>query len=1271
MQSATRSAPLRNDDNCPEFVWPSNLYAPSAASMPKNDYHEYGRHYQEIPSRYNDTHMKESSSFPTVYRSAKEHIARKDAKGNKKSVPHDGLSSMNQPEALHYSQSALNRDQLEPAAPANDADDSSMIVEQDTVSVDYQDKIASPAQPDCTLKECNVASDDAAHSKTAKMSTSKVTQPKHSSPTTVKMQTGLGVFQYLDDDQDLSYPLYISEGEPSTYNAREAQLESDEIINSEKSGNMTVSQEIDRIVDIDASSLHNPVIYPENQPDKNNGTSNDLPPSSSQIHDRLLNFSMRGNVHVKDSTDGIHRLQTSTSDTVLRTPEARHEYLGQDDNPDKEVQKHSVPIINHPVQIEHTKSDEIDQETNLFPTISDTIPNEPLSVAPKPHRRQSQVIDQQAPVLDISTSNQELEFQLDSGAESSVPIGSEIGGTSKIHEDSTYPMRHTTLKKSLRKLFLRDYFTALDLEQMFLPGSFVTAFCIKGTEHFQIPCPGHFRLRRSHLEAIICKGRGPDWWKDFCFLEMDEIANVNRIMIARNGFRKTLVQLKQVKRISFLMKSWTRSRKALVAIIINEPSGQLDSITIPDNTHFALSDSHNLYSDGVSISKYQENLKYAAFSVHPKMRASSGQKTDWLWAHIDRQSFATSEIIRRIGELNKIGESVIAKQASLDRLQREQIGIIINSSNGGDKKTQWKLAQLDILYHDPPNEKIVRSMTVYLVGEPCEGSSDKTVVSSNAIDTSIGTAMSKPYMRDEYTSNVVETGPQITVQLEESGINKQPETSAESKIASDTGHQDSSYRDRPVEKLATENTGPQNLPTVNVYGKKLTSTHNNSPKSYSRDKTPVVPQMGTNYTNSDLQHAISSSGTPANPTDAYPTPHHAVYPSAPSMYNTNVIPPYPDYHQSLMPALPYRRPTVTAPEITSFTLQAIPDERIKLPYPEFYDGRSFNPYVRDKYEDSEIMRQLLLEFTPAGDDETKSQECGVEGPTENNLPNESFSQQLPQETQRTGKRTEVYANEQDQSSYTGRSSSATRDTGHFTTKNKKKSSRKKETPAADMIRGNSTMAHLEYAGRTYKAPRTRMEVPDPPDEESNEEAHEKATKPKPSGLEAEISTEIETNGIRNMETYKEHPQSVWDPPKRNVSWSKPLEKTEINQQAFTEAAPIIPGNQVYHNEPDEIIGTSPTVERHDIFLGSATGFIERAHVSPIEGHDAYEEVDGGVAPDSSKTTADPSQTSHAWPVKKAGQVAEPMYIEDATEGSPLQGTKRSATSSVVSGTPVQ
>lgn len=69
--------------------------------------------------------------------------------------------------------------------------------------------------------------------------------------------------------------------------------------------------------------------------------------------------------------------------------------------------------------------------------------------------------------------------------------------------------------------------------------------------------------------------------------------------------------------------------------------------------------------------------------------------------------------------------------------------------------------------------------------------------------------------------------------------------------------------------------------------------------------------------------------------------------------------------------------TILTPRSTSMgNRTAIPlDRRSNMPYPEYYDGRSYNPYATsvdaDKYQQFDLIKKLFLEWTPAGEEEAE------------------------------------------------------------------------------------------------------------------------------------------------------------------------------------------------------------------------------------------------------------------------------------------------------------
>ncbi|KAM0156482.1 hypothetical protein ACHAPG_005292 [Botrytis cinerea] len=595
--------------------------------------------------------------------------------------------------------------------------------------------------------------------------------------------------------------------------------------------------------------------------------------------------------------------------------------------------------------------------------------------------------DFQAETLNSSTITRAEEQELAISASTDISnltlnnIGSSILGSS--------------IKNGIRRIFQRDHFTAEDMEQMFSTGCFITAFLVKGKEYHQIPSPGHFRLRKAQLDAIVSRGPGPTWWKDFCFLEADEITSIKEILKPRSGFRKKVVGLKQIRKIRFRM--WSHPRKALVAIIINEPSGQLDLLL--ETSQAKLFDTSTSFESRVEepvITDSGINVQYLVYSIHP------GPGEDWLWAHIAPQSFAKAEIIRRIEELNKQGESVIIKKIALQRLQQEQIGIIINAKNESDLSISWKLAQLDVLYQDSPainREKIVRAITVYLVS-----GAELTKAPAENLDKAEGFNIESKSIQNADDVRVARAEPSVMFAETESQIlNREKKEEEKSRIKQNKIYKTDSKSKYELPKplfgdLNNNSEFEFGDPNVNTGYKPdhqipLFGSSNTNTELFSNP--PTNPQISQGFAGSQppTQFAQSHNGPPVPygypyypPQSAYPqvypapnlvgsppvmsetTVHSSPYAYAPTMSYTNPLSPKPN-HDSHRQAREEMLPPSPVP-LSPPRRYAETNRESRSRYPEYYDSRSYDPYSTDYEDAKDIVRQLLLKWTPAGEEQT-------------------------------------------------------------------------------------------------------------------------------------------------------------------------------------------------------------------------------------------------------------------------------------------------------------
>lgn len=127
--------------------------------------------------------------------------------------------------------------------------------------------------------------------------------------------------------------------------------------------------------------------------------------------------------------------------------------------------------------------------------------------------------------------------------------------------------KRATVYNALKRITRRDFMSQDDLENMFGAGALVTAFVIRGQEYHQIPCAGHFSLRKADMANL--RSSGSISWKDFAFLSPEEISTLSQILETGEDYAKALVQLKWLRKERGI-KFWSSGDRALIAIIYNE-----------------------------------------------------------------------------------------------------------------------------------------------------------------------------------------------------------------------------------------------------------------------------------------------------------------------------------------------------------------------------------------------------------------------------------------------------------------------------------------------------------------------------------------------------------------------------------------------------------------------------------------------------------------------------------------------------------------------------
>jgi hypothetical protein len=185
-----------------------------------------------------------------------------------------------------------------------------------------------------------------------------------------------------------------------------------------------------------------------------------------------------------------------------------------------------------------------------------------------------------------------------------LPILSRIDSNSHISRATTTSKKRHVVLEALKMIARRDFLSQDDLENMFGPTALVTAFVIHGREYHQIPCTGHFSMRKGQMSDL--RSSGSISWKDFAFLGSDEVSTLGQILEVSDGYAKALIQLKWVRKEKF--RFWWSSKRALIAIIYNEQVILDESEVVQDD----------IYSVASSMSSSMRPKPL--LSAHPKWK---------------------------------------------------------------------------------------------------------------------------------------------------------------------------------------------------------------------------------------------------------------------------------------------------------------------------------------------------------------------------------------------------------------------------------------------------------------------------------------------------------------------------------------------------------------------------------------------------------------------------------------------------------------------------
>lgn len=314
----------------------------------------------------------------------------------------------------------------------------------------------------------------------------------------------------------------------------------------------------------------------------------------------------------------------------------------------------------------------------------------------------------------------DLEFDLESSTNS--PLSG-----------STKSARVPNIFRGLRRIQGRAFVTRTNMEDIFGPGTFLTAFVIRGKDYHQIPCPGHFSLRQGELENS--QSSGPISWKKFAFLTSDEMSTLSQILSGdTNGkYGGSLVHLKWLRKEK--LKFWSNENRALVAIIQNrqpdEPLTPGITIERSENDKDIIGSPRTeqlsqpiANSETATINNPQamdENIEtfviYAAFTIRVLEPHNEYGDQPSVPSTTDREGFAEADILQRITKLKFEGPHVIEKKLKLLKTQQIEIARIINDMNKFECEPGfvWNVAQLEAIQGQSTG---LRSVTVYLRKTP-------------------------------------------------------------------------------------------------------------------------------------------------------------------------------------------------------------------------------------------------------------------------------------------------------------------------------------------------------------------------------------------------------------------------------------------------------------------------------------------------------------------------------------------------------------------------
>lgn len=595
-----------------------------------------------------------------------------------------------------------------------------------------------------------------------------------------------------------------------------------------------------------------------------------------------------------------------------------------------------------------------------------------------------------------------------------------------------------------------------DLESMFGTGALVTAFVIRGPEYHQIPCAGHFSLRKADMANL--RSSGSISWKDFAFLSPEEISTLSQILETGGEYAKALIQLKWLRRERGI-KFWSSGDRALIAIIYNEKvESENGSVSQQDRRNSVASTERGFALDSISKPLLPSNLKWASTAKRvqtvtenikgknfaPFMRtwrteqpvfyspcygrnADSRLKTDTVTrtSHnyaaytirvfdprntygdaklvpptLTREGFSEEDILRRILELNVKGPRTIKKKQSLLLSQQEQIlqAVAEMMAQEIDSRYSWHVAQLEKL---DDSSSGLRSVTVYL-RRTMKGAISSIALSKRdpwgidlndkkrrSRESSPGSRDGRPRSRERISRAERETRREQRERLEddwdlEEYMSRRPATTINvppfGRRDEDFGY---GYRPEWHERRDKEYSDGYPRRHRSPEPRYVVPTAPTRPER-SRSRPPPSSPTGTRHTQNQSsaygneteirrrQTLYQPNAPPRAPTTVMGSP-----PPPPVIINNRIYKDD-DEDQYYLTAPPHRRSSVShraASRVSRpseyHSRSASMPRRASIPYPEYYDSRSFNPRPREGdnlYEDTDIVRGLLLEWTPAGEE---------------------------------------------------------------------------------------------------------------------------------------------------------------------------------------------------------------------------------------------------------------------------------------------------------------